>query len=201
MVTGDLVNHGNVYGDSSDVAGQLVFDAGHIVSGNGDFSNVLFNGTYSLGNSPGIVHLADTAFGSDATVEIEIGGLNAGSDHDSIVFEGTSVSLDGQLNIELTDGFVPSESDSFQVFDFTGLASDGNAGGTFSAVLLPDLPGMLGWDSSDLYSSGTLSVIPEPATLPFLALGMLLAWRRRGMVVRLYYVVDRRGGLQNRRSK
>jgi len=32
------------------------------------------------------------------------------------------------------------------------------------SVLLPDLPGMLGWDSSHLYSSGTLSVIPEPAT-------------------------------------
>ena len=29
------------------------------------------------------------------------------------------------------------------------------------------------------YSSGTLSVIPEPATLPLLALGTLLAWRRR----------------------
>jgi len=47
------------------------------------------------------------------------------------------------------------------------------------SVLLPDLPGMLGWDSSHLYSSGTLSVIPEPTTLPLLALGLLLAWRRR----------------------
>jgi len=51
--------------------------------------------------------------------------------------------------------------------------------GTFASVLLPDLPGMLGWDSSHLYSSGTLSVIPEPATLSLLALGLLLAWRRR----------------------
>ena len=61
----------------------------------------------------------------------------------------------------------------FQIFDA------GTLSGTFSAVLLPDLPGMLGWDSSLLYSSGTLSVIPEPATLPLLALGMLLARRRR----------------------
>jgi len=51
--------------------------------------------------------------------------------------------------------------------------------GTFSSLLLPDLPGMLGWDSSRLYSSGTLSIIPEPTTLPLLALGTLLAWRRR----------------------
>ena len=29
------------------------------------------------------------SFGSGAKVEVEIGGLNAGSDHDSIVFEGT----------------------------------------------------------------------------------------------------------------
>jgi len=30
---------------------------------------------------------------------------------------------------------------------------------------------------------GFLAVIPEPATLPLLALGMLMAWRRRAKVI------------------
>jgi len=37
----------------------------------------------------------------------------------------------------------------------------------------------LGWDSSHLYSGGTLSVIPEPATLSLLTLGNLMLLRRR----------------------
>ena len=48
-----------------------------------------------------------------------------------------------------------------------------------SSGVLSHMQGTLGWESSYLYSSGTLLVIPEPTTLPSLALGMLLAWRRR----------------------
>ena len=79
----------------------------------------------------------------------------------------------GGLAVELLDGFVSAADANFQIFNA------GTLSGTFSSVLLPDLPSMLGRDSSYLYSNGTLSVIPEPATLPLLALGMLLAWRRR----------------------
>ena len=93
-------------------------------------------------------------------------------DYDQLQVAGT-LEVGGGLAVELLDGFVPVAETDFQIFDA------GTLSGTFSAVLLPDLPGMLGWDSSDLYSSGTLSVIPEPATLSLLALGMLLAWRRR----------------------
>ena len=45
----------------------------------------------------------------------------------------------------------------------SSLSRIGHVGGTFSAVLLPDLPGMLGWDSSDLYSSGTLMTVSPGA--------------------------------------
>ena len=75
--------------------------------------------------------------------------------------------------LELLDGFVPADDVDFQIFDA------GSLSGTFSAVLLPDLPGMLGWDSSHLYRSGTLSVIPAPTNFPLPALGLLPAWRRR----------------------
>ena len=43
----------------------------------------------------------------------------------------------------------------------------------------PELSGNVSWDSSHLYSSGTLSVIPEPATLTLLAVGTLLTCGRR----------------------
>ena len=46
-------------------------------------------------------------------------------------------------------------------------------------VLHLELSGNLSWDHSDLYSSDTLSVIPEPATLTLLAVGTLLTCGRR----------------------
>ena len=148
LVIGDLVNQGNVHGDSSEVKGRLVFETTYTVSGIGSFTNVLFNGTYSPGQSPGITHLIDTAFGDDATVEIELGGLNVGAEYDRIVFEGTSVSLDGELIVELIDAFMPSQSDTFQIFDFSALSS-GNTG-QFNTLTLPSLSDALSWHISDL---------------------------------------------------
>ena len=108
---------------------------------------------------------------------MELGGLNVGTEYDRIVFEGTSVSLDGELIVELVNTFMPSEDDAFQIFDFSGLTSGYT--GQFNMLTLPLLSDALGWDSSLLYSNGTLSVIPEPATLSLLAIGLLMACRRR----------------------
>jgi len=113
---------------------------------------------------------------ADATLEIELGGTIRGNEYDVLVVDG-NLTLDGNLNVLAIGGFEPQAGDIFDILDLD--FESGTLSGTFSPVLLPDLPGMLGWGSSHLYSSGTLSVIPEPATLPLLALGMLLAWRRR----------------------
>jgi hypothetical protein len=81
----------------------------------------------------------------------------------------------GELEIELLDDFIPTLDDAFQIFEVTELL------GTFSSVLLPELSGNLSWDHSDLYSRGTLSVIPEPASalLTGISLIGLLGLRRQ----------------------
>jgi hypothetical protein len=82
--------------------------------------------------------------------------------------------LDGKLSVELLDGFQPGAGDAFDVLDWDALS------GTFSQVSLPELSPGLGWDTSRLYSSGTLSVVPEPGTLALLlaAAFLLAAWRK-----------------------
>ena len=81
----------------------------------------------------------------------------------------------GGLEIELLDDFIPTLDDAFQIFEVTDLL------GTFSSVLLPELSGNLSWDHSHLYSNGTLSVIPEPAStlLTGISLIGLLGLRRQ----------------------
>jgi PEP-CTERM motif len=58
----------------------------------------------------------------------------------------------------------------------------GTLSGTFSAIDLPALPADRRWDTSALYTTGTLAVttVPEPATLALAGLAAAgFAWRRR----------------------
>ena len=167
---GNMVNDGTIYVGSGSHA---VF--GGDTSGSGNYPGtglIEFIDGFSPGNSPGAVSFGgDVVLGATATTLMELAGVTDG-DYDQLQVAGT-LEVGGGLAVELLDGFVPAAETDFQIFDA------GTLSGTFRAVLLPDLPGTLGWDSSHLYSSGTLSVIPEPATLPLLALGMLMAGRRR----------------------
>jgi hypothetical protein len=70
-------------------------------------------------------------------------------------------------------GFQPRAGDVFDIMDW------GSVSGTFNDVNLPVLTSGLAWDASDLYRTGELKVLPEPATLSLLALGALAMIRRR----------------------
>jgi hypothetical protein len=61
--------------------------------------------------------------------------------------------VDGTLTIDLIGGYVPSGGEVFDILDFDTLK------GTFATVLLPMLPSLLEWDTSQLYTSGVLAVL------------------------------------------
>ena len=83
------------------------------------------------------------------------------------------LSLDGTLDVVLFDAFDPELGDTFDILDW------GTLNGAFHTVNLPSLSMGLNWDTSDLYGSGRLSVIPEPATIGLLALSSTVLLRRR----------------------
>ena len=129
-------------------------------------------GTVAPGHSPGILSISGNYVqGAAATLEIELGGTENG-EYDRLLVTGT-LTLSGTLEVQLLDGFFPTIDTGFHIFDATDLS------GTFSTVVLPDLSGNLDWDSSHLYNSGTLFVIPEPTTLLLLAVGTLLLCHKR----------------------
>ncbi|MEO1496822.1 MAG: aspartyl protease family protein [Planctomycetota bacterium] len=71
----------------------------------------------------------------DATVEIGIGGLAAGEEHDQIVVDGIAA-LSGQLVVELIDlgagEFMPTAGDRFELLSYE------ERGGEFDSITLPE---------------------------------------------------------------
>jgi hypothetical protein len=63
-------------------------------------------------------------------VNIELGGLTAGTDHDQLAVSGAAT-LAGTLSVSLTGGFVPSSGNEFQVMTFA------SSTGTFDTLDLP----------------------------------------------------------------
>jgi len=152
-----LVNNGYLGGNSP--AEPLTLDG--FVKGVGSFGDVVINGTLSPGLSPAEVAVDRLALGDAATLVMELGGRTAGSEYD-VLRIANSLTLDGTLRVELIDGFLPELGDAF------GLLHCDAAVGQFSAVDLPELPGDLAWDSSALYDTGQIGVVPEPSTVMLL---------------------------------
>jgi T5SS/PEP-CTERM-associated repeat protein len=143
-------------------------------SGTGPFTGlgtVTFNGVHRPGTSQALVTFGgNVIYGSSATIELELGGTVRGTDYDALDVNG-HLTLDGRINVVLVDGFEPQAGTVFNLFDW------GAVSGAFDLINLPKINSGLGWDTSQLFTNGTLSVVvPEPtcATLLIVAAGGLL---------------------------
>ena len=116
------------------------------------------------------------AFNSGSFTQLQLGGPLRGDQYDALDVGG-ELAFGGTLTISLINDFNPVTGASFILFDFDTTT------GSFDTFSLPDLDPGLAWDTTALYSLGTLSVtaIPEPSTYAALAglLALGLALRRR----------------------
>ena len=79
-------------------------------------------------------------------------------------FSGISGTFAGVLDITLQNGFAPTVGEQFKIFGFGSTST-----GSFSAVNLPALPISEAWDTSQLFTTGVISVVPEPTGAGMLA--------------------------------
>ena len=137
------------------------------VRGAGSFTGtgtIYMEGGYSPGSSPASVSLApQIVFTETNTLALEIGGLTPGTEHDKLTFTHAAspqVTWGGTLTVTLINGFTPAAGQSFDVFDFDNTRD----AGTFATLALPALPAGLTWDTTQLYTDGTLRIIPTGLT-------------------------------------
>jgi hypothetical protein len=173
-VLGSVVNNGVI----SIQSGQSAYFFG-AVSGSGSFTGTgtaVFLNSLSPGTSPALVNFAGNAT-IESSLAMELGGITAGTGYDKIDVEG-ALSVGGQLTVSLIGGFTPGAGNQFDLLDW------GTLSGTFSALQLPGLGSSLAWDTSQLYTTGVLSVV---STLPG-------DYNGNGAVDAADYVLFRQGG-------
>jgi len=197
VVHGAIANQGTIIGPSG-FRTYLVFE--DKVTGTGATSgHVKYNGGHNpgaatAGGLPGApvtpsYHVTvvdgDLALGDRNTLQLDVGGYVRGISYDGVDVTG-EIWLDGTLEIQLADGFMPDRTFTYHLIDA------GSFFGQFSAFNLPSLFGGFSWDTSEVNSVGRLSVISAgPAPIPeidfprvgaaiALALGALALLERRG---------------------
>ncbi len=125
--------------------------------------NIEYAGGYSFGNSPAAVPVDNVLLDPSNTLILDVGGSTPGSGYDRLDISGLAT-LDGTLDVDLMDGFTPSAGQSFNLFA-------GPTSGRFSQVNLPALANGLSWNTDNLYTTGAVTVVPEPSAFVLLVIG------------------------------
>ena len=136
------------------------------VTGYGLLKYVVVDGSI-LGDEDGygILDVKGMRLLENSTLHMKIGGLEAGTEYDQIFFVGHMQVQNATLDIVFSDDFMPELGDSFTLFDFGGHIKEGE----FATINLPEFDNdWMEWDIDSLYSTGTITVVPEPATLSLL---------------------------------
>ena len=124
-------------------------------SGAGAFTGtgtVYYNGDLRPGNSPATVNYGgNVVFAPGTELTLEIGGVSEGTEYDSLQI-ANALTVDGMLTLMLINGFAPGLGNVFDLIDAASI------NGTFDTVNLPTLAQYLAWNTSNLYTTGEVSV-------------------------------------------
>ena len=152
---GTTVSAGTLAVDGS-ISGSVNVNSNATLSGNGqiDGSVTVFDGgILSPGDRLGVITMQLLTLNGTSQTNIELGGRIRGSQYDAVI-SNSLMRLEGTLNVSLANGFLPIAGDSFDIFDWGTLTAN-----TFSTVNLPTLGGRIVWNASQLYTTGTISVV------------------------------------------
>ena len=189
------VNNGTLRleaGSSIASSSLLTVNSGGTVSGSGATGPIALGAgaTISPGASPGIMNTGGVT--TAGNVNIEIGGLNPGADHDQINTTGSVTLNGGILVVSLINSYLPAANDTFDIWlndggdsitgTFTGLAEG-------SQIPIPETTGGPGdglnsdyWTITYLGNTGNdirLLYVPEPSSALLAGAAGLLALSRR----------------------
>jgi len=161
-----------INGNNSGATGAFNVASGATLGGDGIIGGITtIYGNLNPGNSPGTI-----TFGSGLTLDpnstsnFEIAGIG----FDKVVVTG-AINFGGILNLDNT-GYTAVYGNSVDLFDWTGASS-----GSFTTITSTPLGGGFSWDTSAIYTTGVIVVVPEPSTWALVAFSLtaVVIFRRR----------------------
>jgi autotransporter-associated beta strand protein len=207
--TGSATGSGNVT-----VTGSTILGTGRVSpapNGSVIFGNAAIVSVGDAGDTSGKTLIftpasgtMSTTFQAGSVLEVALftgagSGDNSGigTAADALQWGGTlALQSNVKLRVNNPNGMTTfAEGDSWKVLDWTTFGGSAPTG-TFEASMLelPTLTGLLAWDTSMLYTAGTIGIIqvPEPSRAVLMLLGTmgLMARRRRKQSRALAYTLD-----------
>jgi autotransporter-associated beta strand protein len=135
--------------------------------------DVINSGLIAPGFSPGIIRIdGDYTQENDGALEIEVGGLTPGQQHDQLQVTG-SASLDGRLEVPLINGFVPAAGNEIQF-----LVAD-DVSGVFDSIFSPNLASVapnLALDVDEFQGRVRFVNVEPPGSVQFTAQDEIVSW-------------------------
>ncbi|TAE77160.1 MAG: hypothetical protein EAZ65_01645 [Verrucomicrobia bacterium] len=168
------VSGGKLVVNGSIATSATIVQSGATLGGAGTVGTVTIqnNGVFAPGNSPGTMTLTgNLVLDAGSVSDFEVNSFNSGNfDLAVAAASGTqSVQFNGTLNLLFQSGF--NTMGSLKIFDFDSYS------GSFSSVVPTGLAS--GYTATFDNSTGTLTVVPEPASALMGGLGLLCLLRRR----------------------
>jgi autotransporter-associated beta strand protein len=151
------VNGGAIAVNGS-IAGNAQVNSGGTLKGTGTIGGTITvnaGGVLAPGASPESLSVGALMMMPGSMIAMEIGGTTPASQYDQLLATG-AVAFDGTLAVSLINGFSPNVGDTFNLFD-------GTISGAFDVLNLPSLTSGRSWSTSQLYTSGVLSVVAGQA--------------------------------------
>ncbi len=129
-------------GPTSTITGGLITGNGTL-RGFSSSATAMLGGTLRPGASPGTFTIirtdASIDFAPASQIEIEIGGMVAGTQHDQLILNGVNFPLGGAVVVKFINGFIPSPGQVFPVIRYPSGRS-----GTFNSFTgLDSAPGVV----------------------------------------------------------
>ncbi|MFZ4777694.1 MAG: autotransporter-associated beta strand repeat-containing protein [Terrimicrobiaceae bacterium] len=179
-----LINGSTASGSAVSVMGGSAASA--VLGGTGTIGGSISfttatGGILAVGGAGAVGTLTTGAVSATLASNISMELNAAGTSSDLLKSSGLTAT---NFTLNLTNlGGTFSNGQSFQLFQNQAGGAPVFSGTTFAVIVKPTLTGGLTWDESSLYTSGTLSVVPEPSTWALLAFSlttvMVLRRRRR----------------------
>jgi fibronectin-binding autotransporter adhesin len=146
------------------ISSAATLGGGGIISGTVNVSGTIAPGIANI-SSPAILNISGGSILSGTSV-IDLTSANAS---DEIVFSGLGSPnfSGGTLNVVDTTGFTLAGGQTFSIFGYGSNLPAYN----FSSVSLPTLSGAMAWNTSNLYTAGTISIVSTNASGTWAASG------------------------------